>query len=275
MATEKTTKRASFWGPLAGLALVLVGGLGFCLSGEHSASTALHSLFEAIAIAGVLTLAVDPFLKRRLAKEASLDIFHHLLGFGLPPEIQERLKEIVLNTKVYRKDMEITCAFGTRENGRVGIQFEYKFFVVNPSHRRAEFHQVLKFFKQENPKIISVQCSGGKASYGKSLALKEMEGDDPIGWEGPLVWIPPERDGKNIWFRAEYSIERGMDDFHFQFFTQPTIGVTLRIKNKPANMDFRTSPATKEMPNEWYFDQVFMPGDKISMWWEEVHPQRT
>lgn len=268
MANEKTTKRASFWGLSIGLGLVIVGGLGFCLSGEHSTSAALHSLFEAIAIAGVLTVAVDPFLKKRLVKEASLDIFHHLLGFGLPPEIQERLKEIVLNTKVYRKGMEITCTFGVPQNGRIVLHFEYKFFVVNPAHKKAEFHQVLKFFKQENPNVTSVQCSDGKGSYGKNLQLTEMEGDDPIGWEGPRVWIPPEADRKDVWFRAEYSIDRGMDDFHFQFFTQPTIGVTLRIKNKPANMDFRTSPATKQMPNEWFFNHVFMPGDKISMWWE-------
>jgi hypothetical protein len=165
--------------------------------------------------------------------------------------------------------MEMTCTFGTPEDGRIPLHFEYKFFVVNPSHEKAEFRQILKFFKQENPKIISVQCSDGKSSYGKNLQLIEIEGDDPIGWEGPRVWILPESQQKDVWFRAEYSIERGASDFHLQFFAQPTIRVILRVKNKPDDIDLRTSPATKQQPNEWFFDRVFMPGDKISIWWEK------
>src|SRR2546421_3926574 len=39
-------------------------------------SDAVVDLWKALLIAGVVTVAVDPFLKRRLLKEASTDIFH-------------------------------------------------------------------------------------------------------------------------------------------------------------------------------------------------------
>src|SRR5881396_3864670 len=74
-------------------------------------------LSEALLIAGVLTLTVDPFLKRRLFREASKDIFHHLLGFNLPEPIRERLKHIVNSSDLYRKDMTMTCTFYETADG--------------------------------------------------------------------------------------------------------------------------------------------------------------
>jgi len=76
-------------GVLAGLLLIGIGIFGYYKWGRESVA---HQLAEAFIIAGVVTITVDPFLRRRLLKEASKDIFRHMLGFGLPDEIKERIR---------------------------------------------------------------------------------------------------------------------------------------------------------------------------------------
>jgi hypothetical protein len=43
-----------------------------------------HDVGEFLLLAGALTITVDPYLKRKLQKEAAEDIFQHLLGISLP-----------------------------------------------------------------------------------------------------------------------------------------------------------------------------------------------
>jgi hypothetical protein len=84
--------------------LVLVGAALLWWSPEV---TFRHGLGEAVLIAGVLSLVVDPFLKRDLQREASLDIFHHMLGFDQQPEIKDRLKDLICKTVLYRRDFDL------------------------------------------------------------------------------------------------------------------------------------------------------------------------
>lgn len=93
-------KLAKLSGIITGIILIALGLLGIRFGVWHSAS-------EAVIIASILTITVDPFLKRRLIKEASRDIFYHLLGFELPTEVRETLGEFISKTKDYRKDVRI------------------------------------------------------------------------------------------------------------------------------------------------------------------------
>jgi hypothetical protein len=92
---------AEWLGLLVGIVLIIVGVVGHFKLHEY---LLLRSLSEALLIAGILTLTVDPFIKRRLLREASKDIFRHMLGFALPDEIKERLNSIVFNTTTHLKN---------------------------------------------------------------------------------------------------------------------------------------------------------------------------
>jgi hypothetical protein len=74
-------------------------------------------LSEALFIAGVLTTIVDPFLKRRILREASKDIFYHLLGFDLPIELRDTLSDFLVENRFYRKDMEIEVQVDIQKDG--------------------------------------------------------------------------------------------------------------------------------------------------------------
>src|ERR1039458_3682496 len=66
-----------------------------------------HAFGEFLLLAGGLTITVDPYLKRKLQREAAEDIFHHLLGFDLPLEIRETLRDFLLHNRHYRENANI------------------------------------------------------------------------------------------------------------------------------------------------------------------------
>jgi hypothetical protein len=68
-------------GVLAGLFLGGIGIFEYCKLRPESLA---HQLAEASIIAGVVAISVDPFLKRRLLKEASKDIDGYPLDSGRP-----------------------------------------------------------------------------------------------------------------------------------------------------------------------------------------------
>jgi hypothetical protein len=84
-------------------------------------SDVLVELWKAMFVAGVVTIAVDPFLKRRLLKEASTDIFHHLLGFDLPLDIRETLRDFLFKNRSYRRNVIIDVRAETAFDGMVDI----------------------------------------------------------------------------------------------------------------------------------------------------------
>src|ERR1035437_3253873 len=66
-----------------------------------------HALGEATLIAGLLTSSVDPFLKWKMQKEVAEDVFRNLLGFDLPQEIRDTLREFLESNRLYRRNVDI------------------------------------------------------------------------------------------------------------------------------------------------------------------------
>ena len=185
------SKVVEWAGVLIGAVLMIGGGVGMwcCPSGLG------RSLSEAFFIAGVLTIAVDPILKRRMLKEASKDIFHHLLGFGLPEAIRDRLRQIVNNTDLYRKDMTMTCSFSETGTG-IRVDFETRYEVINPTPRTRPFRQYLAFEKAEHPELRSVALSG-VSNYGKDAKFVPRGGEEfVLEYRGRGVKIKPESAGQ-------------------------------------------------------------------------------
>lgn len=252
---------------------VIVGVLlvGFGIWGTTWAvNPYLHALAEPAFVAGIVTITVDPFLKRRLLRETSKDIFSHMIGFGLPQEIQHRIKEIALGTNLYRKNMEMSYTFERREHDMY-IECDYQFDVINPSNQSMPYSQRMEFEKLEHATLLSVSCSLLGDDYGKDARLHQRTSDELFTWEGPAVNIPPASSGIATRFRGQFSIVRPPSDFHFQHFAHPTIGLTLRIVKRPDNLRVSGTPADPPIrEKEWIYQRLYMPGQHIQMRWEET-----
>lgn len=233
----------------------------------------LNGLGVAVFIAGILAITVDPFLKKQITHEASKDIFHHLLGFGLPTEIKERLKEIVNETKLYRRNMTMTCLLSETDMG-IRVEFETRFEIVNPTSSTLPFRQKLSFEKAERAALKSISMSGNPR-YGKGAKLESLKGVGlGLGYEGTTIKIKPEKSNEHYWFSSEYSCEYSSKlDFHALNFGYPTVGFTLKLREKPDNLFVSAGEATKQTENEWVYEQLFMPGDHIQIRWEPLVPE--
>jgi hypothetical protein len=253
-----------WYGALVGLTLVILGSVGLARFPDG----AVHGVSEAVLIAGILTVTVDPYLKSRLLREASHDVFHHLLGFDLPLEIRDRLKEIVLKTNLYRKDMTARCTFEETTQG-VKIRFEMRYEVINPTNNSLKFHQHFGFLRSENPRLESISCTEAGESYGRQAALRLTED----GWEydsRPIKIEPRSKTKKRYWFNADYTVELPSPGFYVHTFANPTIGFTLSAKVS-ASLTVRSNTGTRK-GDQWINEGLFMDRDHIDIEWEPCRP---
>ena len=54
-----------------------------------------HSLADALVIAAILDFTVDVYLKDRVLREVSSDVFRYLVGYRLPEEMQDRITSLL------------------------------------------------------------------------------------------------------------------------------------------------------------------------------------
>lgn len=267
MITEIRQWLSKWNGVLVGLVLCALSLIGL----RYCPSVLGQKTSEAVLIAGMLAIVVDPFLKQRLVKEASRDIFHHLIGFELPVQIRERLRDIVLYTDLYRKDMHFTCTFTAVESG-IQIEFETDYEIVNPSHKDLKFRQILEFEKAENAQLNRIECDPPKKGYGQDAALTFNNETGLFEYEGKEINVEPKSLGKRYRIWADSRVVLPLPGFFVQHMKYPTIGVTLHVRNAPLWLKISTDLGPGPGPH-WISDQLFMPGDKFIVRWERL-PQK-
>jgi hypothetical protein len=226
----------------------------------------LDDLVVALVIAAILTMTVDPFVKQRLYREATRDIFHHMLGFSLPAVIRERLQNTVETTKIYRQNF--TEHIVISEDGEsVVFDTEVEFEVLNPTPHDFGFLPLLQFEKSERPVLKSLTCFGS-ANCGKDARLVPTSGGRGFECKGAEITIPA---GGSKRFKYEYSVRYPTAlGFYFPDFKYPTIGLGLTIK-APSNLNVKATPAEYEADGEWrYPNRLFMPGERFGITWETI-----
>jgi hypothetical protein len=248
-----------------GPALVLASWMLGHFVRPHYSAPFLDDLVTALLIAGVLALAVDPFVKHRAHREATRDIFHHMLGFSLPEVIRERLQNTVEQTKLYRQNL-IEHIIITEEDDSLVFDTEVAFEVVNPTQHDLAYVPQMEFEKSEQPIIKSVTCFGDP-NCGKDARIVPTQTGMGFEYMGTAVKIPS---GSRREFKYEYSLRYPTAlGFYYPHFKYPTIGLALTIK-APANIRVTATPANFEADGEWrYPNRLFMPGEQFGIVWEK------
>jgi hypothetical protein len=226
----------------------------------------VNEIVIALMIAGILAITVDPFIKRRARREATRDIFHHMLGFSLPPIIRERLQDTVEKTKFYRRNM-IQHIVMSEDGNSVVFAIETEFEVVNPTPHTIAFPPLLQFEKGERAILKTVTCFE-ESDYDRRAKLSSSKGGlGAVEYRGKEVKIPA---GGSRRFKCEYSVKYPTSmGFFYPNFNYPTIGLSLTIK-APSNFRVRATSAESESPGEWrYPNRLFMPSEHLEIVWEK------
>ncbi|HEY6766797.1 MAG TPA: hypothetical protein VI386_18715, partial [Candidatus Sulfotelmatobacter sp.] len=156
--------------------LLIVAGL---LIGWYFPNHRLVSMTaDALMVAGILALTVDYFLKRDLLTEASRGIFVHLLGFEHHPEVKEKLKQIVFDTKILRAQCRLVVTVEPRQEDSFALTVEYESDIVNSTATPVDFQPFAEWDAAHQPQYLRMQftSSDGKVAWTETnLALAESE----------------------------------------------------------------------------------------------------
>lgn len=176
-----------FFFPVAAV-LWILAYLAHRLIRPYCSSHFLDDAIVALLIAGILTLFVDPFIKKLARREAARDIFHHILGYKLPPAIREELERIVKDTKLYREEVKERIEM-SEDGPLVVFDVEMEFFVVNPYRHDLCFEPLIQFESGERGKIKSV-THFGDPSYGQNAQALPVGNLGASEYKGKAVVIP-------------------------------------------------------------------------------------
>jgi hypothetical protein len=253
--------------PVKYISLVLVA-IGGWLVWKFPPGYFRYSIGEAAVIAALLMLLVDPFLKARLLKEAARDIFEYLLGFDQQPQLKERLKRLVFDTKLFRRNFNARYKLLPQVDF-IQIEMEFDFELVNPTEEAIEFQYKMDFEQAENPRLDSLTLISSERSYEWRPTLQSKEDEPSVlqGFADP-VKIQPASKGISYRFDGKCAMSYPLSFYYAQHFGYPTIGVTVTIEH-PQTLEIDPAPTPSHEGNVWRYERLFMPGDHISIRWKQ------
>jgi hypothetical protein len=228
-----------------------------------------HSLGEAFLIAGLLVLFVDPMLKRRLLREASRGIFHYLLGYDQQPEIKERLRRLVFDTKLFRKNFHVHCVL-TPESAKMRLDMDVSFEIFNPTELVQTYIHATQFEKVERAKSHVMALVSEVLKYSKKNLDANPKEDDIEVLEvkaGP-VEIQPSAKGVTYRFANKFSLVYPLEFFYAIHVGTPTLGMRIEVV-PPPGFKVTASHTTTSTTNIWVYDRLFMPGEHVDVRWEQ------
>ena len=214
-------------------------------------------------------LLIDPFLKERLLREASKGIFHYLLGFDQQPEIKERLKTLVFDTRRFRRNFCLKCVL-IPEDDKMRLEMDVSFEVFNPTGEALKYRHAPQFERVENPKVhLLALVSGSGVSYSKTnLKLTPKQGDPEV-LEAEAGTTDIEPSSKNISYRFtnKFSLIYPQEFFYAVHVGTPTIGMRIEVV-PPKGFKVTASHTPTCTDNIWQYDKLFMPGEHVDVRWE-------
>ncbi|HET6177266.1 MAG TPA: hypothetical protein VFE61_10055 [Candidatus Sulfotelmatobacter sp.] len=230
-------------------------------------SQVITELAIALWIAGILMMTVDPFIKRLANREATRDIFHHMMGFDLPLPIRERIQEMVLDTKLYRENVVMRVEMKEKDKFTV-FHVEMDFTIRNPNNKSWCFTPLLQFENGERAELVKVICFGN-LDYGIGATLKPVGNLGAMEFKGKPFPIPANSCTK---FKYEYSVAFPTElGFWQPSFTLPTTGVSLTIKY-PEHFEVKATDSQEQAPEgEWrYPKKLWMQGEHLDIVWKKA-----
>lgn len=265
------------WGTLrfvAGcIALIVLGVLLVYAFDSEFAKLTGHAL----VIAGILALTVDRFIKERFLKEVSWDVSKYLIGYNLPPEIQDKIRDL-MRTEVVRRNFELRYRLTSPAQPsippKLKLEIEFSFELENVTSRTQVYQQHVAFEKHDKPSLVELRCDStdAKAVYcWQESTLLEEKDDEPGVLEafGKKIKIPPHNceQGKTYKIGGKYFFVVPEDYSDLFSFFSPTINVTAIAVDVPQDLEFVAPLGDVSTTRRWEYRRVFLPGEHIHVRW--------
>ncbi len=228
-----------------------------------------RALGDALLIAGILTVGVDYFVKRDLTREAAQNIFHHILGFDQPPEIRDRLKVIVHDTKLYRRNFRADIHVASQAEG-VLLTVKFSCELINPTNQTLPYTQKVSAEKGERLQHWRLWLTSADKKYDINCKI-EVSPEDPeaVDAKADKISIKPHKKDRVDKCGGEYSQLMPKDYFFVLYFGTPTIDVSFDVTHS-SDLRISASKPTLRNGNMFEYEGLQMPGDHLYVRWETI-----
>jgi hypothetical protein len=234
-----------------------------------------RSLGHAFIIAAILAATVDHYLKERVLREISLDVSKYLVGYRLPEEVQDRIREL-MQTKWIRRKFEVRFSFAEARNQRVKLDVRIAEEIQNITAETLDYQDSIEFEKHDPATPLELQYDGDPAAAyhldKNALTTGRVEKQGSFIYCGPRIRIPSVADslGHVHRFRARYEILYPIPHSELITFSRPTIGVSIEISDNPLGLTtYVDPPADVVTHNRFEYKRLFLPGEHIRLYWEK------
>jgi len=248
------------------LLLMALGGIMIWRFPEHRI---VSMIADAVLIAGVLGLCVDPLLKRDLLTEASRGIFVHMMGFEHHPQVKDKLKEIVFETKLLRTELRETLLVEPCDDG-FWVTATYETDILNPTNNSVSLDPGIEWDMGHKPQLVhmSFTSSDGKVKLNeKGVQPQEKE---PGLLTAKLRRIDFRPASTGVTYRGSGSFRILCRHGYYMVIIGrlPTLKTCIRVEIPD---DYEVSAATPDVRNDNYFeyDGIRMPGNHITVRWRK------
>lgn len=252
----------------------------------------VRSLGEALLIATVLAATVDLYVKRRTYREISADVFKFLIGYGLPDEFKDRIRELVTHSDLVRRDCSVIWNLRPIPGERNAFSLAYKvvYKLQNISPRRVPYQFKTRKSPGEDQETRLTRLWGkfpnAAYDYGESrLSEAPTEADSAgEGWIlGDKVWVDAENVQHGLEFKVGADYESTLRrQFDYHVFAKPTLGAVVVVEH-PDNFILSISPRIEGDPevdpvgegrvrSTWRYSRLFFSADAIFLDWTVGKP---
>jgi hypothetical protein len=254
---------------------ILLIGLGLLIHVIYPTGWFLRELVvplsDALMIAGFLGLTVDTFAKNRLLHEAAVDISKYLIGYRLPPELQDHIRWIQ-TVDLVRCDCELRYRLTPREHNKMAVDVEMSYVVKNFSTTAKPYTPRLSVEDVDNPTFLSLTCLRSGNGYhmaddgkGTPLDVKTLP-DGRKQVEGASINIESSRESKTTETHCKIILPNNYHDVVSLFY--PTIGVRVHVEC-PKEYEIRIDDSENAISsgNCWEFRRLYLPSQIIGIRW--------
>lgn len=224
-----------------------------------------EALSEAVFIAGLVAIAIDRPLKEHLVKDATRDIFVHMLGFSLPPEVRQKLHDIVFKTQLYIPEKHVRCTIARLDADRVELKLVERYQVRNPTEKTLRYEHSIAFEQSEHPHSVELLAASPKNGPEQKLTELKPDQDEPdLLRVGPMnIEIPS---GSAPWFQRHYSLTRPLEGAQEFFQILPTMRIHLELLHDE-DVNANAGKPDKRIGKVFMYEQVRMVGEKVTVRW--------
>lgn len=227
-----------------------------------------HGVIEAICIASALTLTVDPFVKKRLTHEVNKSIFYHVIGFDLPPAMQDRLRIYLRELEYYRDSLSIKAEALRIEGEEVILEITLEGRVT--ALTGCDYKLGVEFEDTEHGELQELWAK----RTGASTKLAEWKASDTsaVTHRDPMTtdYAAPTaklKTGDKLESFFKFTLRQRKQDYWVQTFGTTTLKTTVTLVPLP-NMKMYASHKPVSSDNKYEYDRVHIIGEDIRIRWK-------